>query len=255
MLRARFIPTLLLKGRGLYKTVKFKNETYVGDPINAVRIFNEKAVDELILLDIDAHRRGTGPDMDVLADIVSEAFIPLCYGGGVTRLDQFEALFKLGMEKVAINVAATGAMPLVSEAARVFGSQSVVVSIDVKRTLFGKYERVLRSATVPAKETALAAAVRAEAAGAGELLISSVDRDGTMTGYDVPLIREVTSAVSVPVIACGGASSVEDMVNVIRHGRASSAAAGSFFVFHGKHRAVLITYPDETVVASSLAGL
>jgi imidazole glycerol-phosphate synthase subunit HisF len=255
MLRARFIPTLLIRGRGLYKTVKFKNETYIGDPINAVKIFNDKAVDELILLDIDAHRRGQGPDFGVIADIASEAFIPLCYGGGVTHLEHFEALFKLGIEKVAVNSAAIGAMALVTQASRVFGSQSVVVGIDVKKTLFGKYERLIRSATQSTKESALQAACRAEAAGAGELLIYSVDRDGTMQGYDIALVREVTAAVKVPVIACGGASSVDDMARVIREGHASSAAAGSLFVFQGKHRAVLITYPDEHTIAQALAAL
>ncbi|CAG0930635.1 cyclase [Planctomycetaceae bacterium] len=252
MLRARFIPTLLLKGRGLYKTVRFKNETYVGDPINAVRIFNDKAVDELILLDIDAHRRGGGPNFEVITDIASEAFVPLCYGGGVTKLAEFEALFKLGIEKVAVNSAATGSMALVTEAAKVFGSQSVVVGIDVRKTLFGKHERYVRSASISTKETAVEAARKAEAAGAGELMLYSVDRDGTMQGYDIPLVREVASAVKVPVIACGGAGSIADMALVINEGHAASAAAGSIFVFQGKHRAVLITYPDEQAIAAAM---
>lgn len=253
MLRSRFIPTLLLKGRGLYKTVKFKNETYIGDPINAVRIFNDKAVDELILLDIDAHRRGTGPNFELIADIASEAFVPLCYGGGVTRLDQFEKLFKLGIEKVAVNSAAVGTMDLVSQAARVFGSQSVVVGIDVRRSLFGRAERYVRSASQSTKESPAAAAARAEEAGAGELLVYSVDRDGTGQGYDIPIVREVSGAVRIPVIACGGAGSLRDMVAAIRDGHAASAAAGSVFVFQGKHRAVLITYPDERAIASEFS--
>lgn len=254
MLRARFIPTLLLKGRGLYKTIRFKDERYVGDPINAVRIFNDKAVDELILLDIDAHRRPQGPDFEVIGDIVSEAFIPLCYGGGVTRLEQFERLLKLGTEKVAVNSAAVGAMQLVSDAARTFGSQSVVVGIDVRRTLFGRYERYIKSASVATDESALAAARRAEEAGCGELLLHSVDRDGTMQGYDLALVREISAAVRIPVIACGGAGSLEDMARVIREGGASSAAAGSIFVFKGKRRAVLITYPDEQTIDRLLQG-
>lgn len=252
MLRARIIPTLLIKGRGLYKTVKFKNETYVGDPINAVKIFNDKAVDELILLDIDAQRRGTGPDFELISDIVSEAFIPMCYGGGVSSLDDFEKLFKIGVEKISVNSAATGAMSLVSEAARVFGNQSVVVGIDVRRTLLGRYERYVKSASVNAKENPVTTARNAEAAGAGELLLYSVDRDGTMQGYDIALTREVASAVKVPLIACGGAGSIEDVGRVIREGGASSAAAGSLFVFKGKHRAVLITYPDEKTIAQIL---
>lgn len=251
MLRARLIPTLLLKGNGLYKTVRFKNETYVGDPINAVRIFNDKAVDELILLDIDAHKRGTGPNFALIADIASEAFVPLCYGGGVTRLDEFERLFKLGIEKVAVNSAAVGTMELVSQASRVFGAQSVVVGIDVRKSFFGRYDRFVKSATTATKESAVDAARRAEQAGAGELLLYSVDRDGTMQGYDIPLVKEVSSTVRIPVVACGGASSVEDMAAVIHEGHAASAAAGSLFVFQGKHRAVLITYPDEQTIAQA----
>jgi cyclase len=245
MLRARFIPTLLLRGRGLYKTVKINHETYVGDPINAVRIFNDKAVDELILLDIAATRSGAAPNLELIGDIGSEAFIPLCYGGGVSKLEQFEQLFRLGIEKVAVNAAATGGMALVTEAARVFGSQSVVVGIDVRRSLLGRHERYVNSAGINTKVSAVDAARQAEQAGAGELLLYSVDRDGTMQGYDIPLVRSVCQTVRIPVIACGGAGSLADMVRVIREGGAASAAAGSLFVFQGKHRAVLITYPDE----------
>jgi cyclase len=249
MLRARFIPTLLVRGQGLYKTVKFKNEKYVGDPINAVRIFNEKEVDELVLFDITANRSISGPNYNLIAEISSEAFIPLCYGGGVTRIEQFEQLFRLGIEKVAVNTAATGNMSLVTEAARIFGSQSVVVGIDVRRSLLGRYERVTNSGSVNTKVNPVDAARQAEEAGAGEILLYSIDRDGTMQGYDVPLVRSVTDCVQIPVIACGGAGNLPDMVNVIKEGRAASAAAGSFFVFHGKHRAVLITYPDEDQIA------
>lgn len=253
MLRARFIPTLLLRGRGLYKTVKFKNETYVGDPINAVRIFNDKAVDELILLDIAATRQQTEPNLELIADIASEAFIPLCYGGGVNRLQHFEQLFRLGVEKVAVNTAATGKLDLVTEAAKVFGSQSVVVGIDARKSLFGRYERHVRSASVNTKVGVVEAARQAEAAGAGELLLYSADRDGTMQGYDIALVRSVADAVRVPVIACGGAGSMADMARVIQEGGAASAAAGSLFVFQGKHRAVLITYPDEQAIEQALS--
>lgn len=253
MLRARLIPTLLLKGRGLYKTVKFRNETYVGDPINAVRIFSDKAVDELILLDIDAHRRGDGPNFELIADIASEAFVPLCYGGGVTRLDEFERLFKLGIEKVAVNSSAIESMDLVRQASLVFGSQSVVVGIDVRKSLFGRHERYIKSASVATRQSAVDAARQAEHSGAGELLLYSVDRDGTGQGYDLALTRDVCSAVRIPVVACGGAAKVADMVAVIRDGHAASAAAGSLFVFQGKHRAVLITYPDEQAIAREFA--
>lgn len=255
MLRARFIPTLLVRGRGLYKTVKFKSEVYVGDPINAVRIFNEKAVDEIILLDITATRQKAEPNFELIADIASEAFIPVCYGGGVSRLEHFERLFKLGIEKVAVNSAATGALALVCEASSVFGSQSVVMGIDVRRTLFGRYERHVVSGTTNTKETALEVALRAEQAGAGELLLNSIDRDGTMQGYDLALIRDVATAVRIPVIACGGAGSVDDMARAIKEGRAASAAAGSLFVFQGKHRAVLITYPGEDEIERALGAV
>lgn len=252
MLRPRFIPTLLLKGGGLYKTVKFKNETYIGDPINAVRIFNGKAVDELILLDMDASRSGKGPNFELIQDIISEAFIPLCYGGGVTELAQIERLFKLGVEKVAINSAAFGSLDLISEASSVFGNQSIVVGIDVRKGFFGRTERYIKSASINTKEDPVDFSKRAEDAGAGELMVYSVDRDGTMQGYDVPLIREIARSVCIPVIACGGASCLEDMIQVIEEGGAASAAAGSLFVFQGKHRAILITYPDEGTVVNAL---
>lgn len=252
MLRARFIPTLLLRGRGLYKTVKFKDETYIGDPINAVRIFNDKAADEIILLDIAASRTESEPNFDLVGEIATEAFIPLCYGGGVSRLEHFERLFKIGIEKVAVNAAAIGEMGLISAASRVFGSQSVVVGIDARRTLFGRYERYVRSGTLNAKQSVLDAARTAEQAGAGEILLNCIDRDGTMQGYDLALVREVSAALSIPVIACGGAGSLSDMARVIEEGQAASAAAGSVFVFQGKHRAVLITYPDEDQIARAI---
>ena len=244
-MRARFIPTLLLKGRGLYKTVKFQNEIYVGDPINAVRIFNEKMVDELILLDMSATSRRVAPNLELISEISSEAFIPLCYGGGVSTLEHFEQLFRLGVEKVSVNAAATGSMDLISQAAKIYGSQSVVVGIDVRRTLFGRYERVIESAMQNTKRSPVEVAIQAEQCGAGEIFLNSVDRDGTMSGYDIGLVKSVSDAVDVPVIACGGAASAADMANVIHEGGAASAAAGSLFVFQGKHRAVLITYPSE----------
>lgn len=255
MLRARFIPVLLLRGSGLYKTIKFKNESYVGDPINAVRVFNDKEVDELVILDIGPGREKAGPQFSVISDIVSEAFIPVCYGGGVSSMAHFERLFRIGVEKVAVNSAAVGDLSLISEAARTFGSQSVVMSIDVRRSFFGGLERYIRSGSEKAGESAVQAAKRAEGAGAGEIIINSIDRDGTMSGYDLPLIREVASAVRVPVIACGGARNLDDMVAAIKDGGASSAAAGSMFVYYGKHRAVLITYPEPRDIETALGRL
>ena len=245
MLRTRIIPSLLLKGRGLVKTIKFKDDTYIGDPINAVKIFNDKAADELILLDKEATATGLGPNFELIAEIVSEAFMPVCYGGGVSSLAQFEKLISIGVEKVAVNAAVANDWSLVREAAQIFGSQSVVVGIDLKRNLFGKAERWQRNASINTKTTALLAARQAEQAGAGEILLNDIDRDGTMKSYDHELIAEIASALNIPLIACGGAANFEDMCRVVHESGASAAAAGSLFVFKGKHRAVLITYPDE----------
>jgi cyclase len=245
MLRARIIPVLLLKGRGLYKSIKFRDLTYIGDPINAVRIFNDKAADELIILDIGSDRQEQGPNFELIEDIVSEAFVPVCYGGGVSQLNQIERLFRIGVEKVAINSAATGSLGLISQAASIFGNQSIIVGIDIKKTLFGRLERYVNSGFLKTDDDLFDFARRAEQSGAGEIFLNSIDRDGTMQGYDVQVVNKLSMSVGIPIIACGGAGSLQDMRQVITDGGASSAAAGSIFVFHGKHRAVLITYPDE----------
>lgn len=253
-MRPRLIPTLLLKPGGLYKTRKFDDPIYIGDPINAVRIFNTKGVDEIILLDIDASKEGRGPDFDRVTDIVSEAFVPVCYGGGVRSVEDFARLMKLGVEKVAVNSATENDFDLVTAAAARFGSQSVVVGIDARRGFLGRVERVVRTATAAAALPPLEAAKAAEAAGAGEILLTAVDRDGMMGGFDSKLISSISSAVGIPVIASGGASSLEDMLEAVFVSGASAAAAGSLFVFQGKHRAVLITYPDERAIAAATAG-
>lgn len=254
MLQARIIPCLLLKGRGLYKTVKFKHPVYVGDPINAVRIFNEKGVDELVILDIEASAKGGGPNFDLLQDIASEAFVPLCYGGGVGSVDDMARLLRLGMEKVSLNTAAFESPGLVEAAVRQFGSQSVVASIDVKKTLLGRYEVVTRCGTKSAKVDPVTAARNAEQMGAGEILLNAIDRDGTMQGLDIGLVRSVTTAVKIPVVAVGGAGSLSDIAAGIREGGASAVAAGSLFVFQGRHRAVLITYPSEAEINEALGA-
>lgn len=250
-MRPRLIPTLLLKAGGLYKTRKFSDPVYIGDPINAVRIFNEKGVDEIVLLDIDATLEGRGPNFERITDIVSEAFVPICYGGGVRSIDDFSRLMKLGVEKVAVTSAVANDFSLVTQAAALFGSQSVVVGIDARRGLFNRLDRVVRSGKEATRLSPLDAALAAEAAGAGEILLTSVDRDGMMTGYDEKLISAVADAVGVPVIASGGAASLDDMLQAVFTGGASAAAAGSLFVFQGKHRAVLISYPDERAVADA----
>lgn len=252
MNKTRVIPVLLLRGQGLVKTEKFKNPKYVGDPINAVRIFNEKEVDELVFLDINATPEGRAPSYELLADIASEAFMPMAYGGGVTTLEQVRKIFALGFEKVIINTAAYSNLNLIVEASAVFGAQSIVGCVDVRRTILGRYELCSNSARTrerTALNEHLAALVRA---GVGEIMVNSVDRDGTMAGYDLKLLREVGVAVNVPVIACGGAGSIDHFAQAVEHAHVSAVAAGSLFVFIGPHRAVMINYPERKVLSERL---
>ncbi len=249
MLRTRVIPCLLLRGHGLVKTKRFKDSVYVGDPVNAVRIFSEKEVDELVLLDIDASREGREPNYELIAEIAGECFMPVAYGGGVHTLEQVRKLIRSGVEKVVVNSAAYASTEVIRAAADVFGSQAVVGAVDVKKPLFGGWKPMAKSGTVDAG-VALDAHVQALVkAGAGELFINSIDRDGTMGGFDLELIRCVSGSVDVPVIACGGAGSVEHLREAVQQGGASAVAAGSLFVFHGKHRAVLINYPSAAELA------
>ena len=246
MNKTRVIPILLLEREGLVKTVKFKNSTYIGDPINSVRIFNEKEVDELVFLDISASRKkDSEPNYELLADIASEAFMPMAYGGGLKSIDQIKQIFAIGFEKVIINSAAYTTPQLISEAASIYGSQSVVGGVDVKRNFFGGPDLFSESGQNKSK-TKLLDHIRALVdLGIGELLVNSIDRDGTFTGYDLNLLRAVTAEVAVPVIACGGAAGIEDFVAGVDEGGVSAVAAGSAFVFVGPHRAVLINYPDR----------
>ena len=243
MLRTRVIPCLLLRNLGLVKTVKFKDPKYLGDPINIVRIFNDKEVDELVFLDITATVENKKPPFELVERIASECFMPLCYGGGVRSLEDMKALFNLGIEKVAVNSYAVENPAFIQAAADLFGSQSVIVSIDVKRNRQGRYEVFTHSGKKATGLDPVKFAAEMEEQGAGELLLSSIDRDGTMQGYDIEIIRRVSGAVSIPVVACGGAGRVQDLVAAVKQGGASAAAAGSMFVFQGPHRAVLITYP------------
>ena len=252
MNKTRVIPVLLLRGKGLVKTVKFKGPKYIGDPINSVRIFNEKEVDELVFLDITATPEGRGPDFELLADIAGEAFMPMAYGGGIASLDQVQRVIALGFEKVVIDTAAYGAPQLIREAVAVYGSQSIVGCVDVRRTLLGRYE-LHSHAGKTRQSVGLVEHVSAlEQLGVGEIIVNSVDRDGTQSGYDLKLLQKVSSAVSVPVVACGGASGLDDFVAAVEHGGASAVAAGSLFVFMGPHRAVLINYPDRPELARRL---
>ena len=244
MLKTRVIPCLLIQGSRLVKTVAFRNPRYFGDPINAVRIFNEKEVDELVVLDINATVEQRPPNLRLISEIASECFMPLAYGGGIKSLDHIQSIFALGVEKVVINSEAAARPAIVADAAARFGSQSLIVSIDAKKRHFGGYEIRTRSGRVGTGRNPVRIARDMESAGAGEILLNSIDRDGTMQGYDLELVRAVSQAVALPVIACGGAGSLTDLAAAVTKGGASAVAAGSMFVFHGKHRAVLINYPS-----------
>lgn len=243
MIRPRVIPALLLKGQGLVKTVKFKDPKYLGDPINIVRIFNDKEVDELVLLDITATPENRGPQFDLLKNITSEAFIPLAYGGGIRSMDNVRKLLSIGIEKLIMNTSAVETPALIRETADHAGSQAVVASIDVKKNFLGKYEVFTHCGQKKTGLDPVKHAIEMEKMGAGEIIINSIDRDGTMQGYDIDLVRRVADAVRVPVVACGGAGNLTHVSEVIKQGHASAAAAGSIFVFQGPLRGVLISYP------------
>jgi imidazole glycerol-phosphate synthase subunit HisF len=246
LLRPRIIPCLLLHNGGLYKTVGFREPKYVGDPINAVRIFNEKEVDELMVIDIDASRYGREPDYQLISRVAAECRMPLSYGGGVTRVEQFERIVALGVEKVSISAAAVENPALIGAAAQRVGSQSVVVVIDVKRSgLFRKPEVVVLNATRRTGLDVVEFARQVAGLGVGEIVLNSVDRDGSMAGYDLEIVERVRAAVSVPLTVLGGAGSHEHVVDLVRRFGIVGAAAGSCFVFKGKYRAVLINYPSR----------
>lgn len=254
MTRVRVIPVLLLSAGGLVKTVRFRQPRYLGDPINAVRIFSDKMADELIVLDIDASSKGR-IEFDRVEEIVSEAFMPVAYGGGIRTVNDCAELFRRGVEKIVINSAAHGNPALVTEAARRFGSQSVVVSIDVKRDVWKRPRVYVRRATTRAGMAPVAAARIAAAAGAGEIMLTSVDRDGTFGGYDLTLVNDVSSAVEIPVIANGGAGSVSDFARAVLEGGCSAVAASSLFVFAARGEGVLITYPSQEQLRRELWSL
>lgn len=244
MLLPRVIPCLLLQNAGLVKTVNFKNEKYLGDPINIVKIFNDKEVDELVFLDITATSEGKRPPFELLEQVAGEAFMPLGYGGGIRNLEDVKTILGLGIEKVIINTRAIEKPEFVKEVANFAGNQSTVVSIDVKRNFFGKYEVRAQRGKKTTGLDPVEFALNMEKQGAGELMLCSIDRDGTMKGYDLALIKRVVDAVKIPVVACGGSGSVLDLRAVFKEGGASAAGAGSMFVFQGPHRAVLISYPS-----------
>jgi cyclase len=242
--RPRVIPVLLLADGLLYKTVRFRKPKYVGDPRVAVKILSDKGADELILLDIGKTQAGSSPDYGLIEEIAGEAFMPVAYGGGISSLQHAREVVSRGVEKVVLNSAAF-APGLIQAIAAELGTSSVVVSIDVRRDWLGRYRHVTHNARRTTDMTPPDAARVARERGAGEIMLTAVDRDGTMEGYDVELIRQVVAAVDIPVIACGGAGKIEHFADAIGNGGASAAAAGSLFVFQGIHRAVLITFPSD----------
>lgn len=245
MLRPRIIPCLLIHKKGLVKTVRFKEPKYVGDPLNAVRIFNEKESDELLVLDIDATTENREPDYKMIEKLAAECRMPLCYGGGVKTVEQSQRILALGVEKIAISSSAITKPELVSEMAMRVGSQSVVVVVDVKKTvLSGKYEIYMHNGKKNTGKNPVEFVTNLEKLGAGEIVINSIDRDGMMTGYDILLIDSIWNNTSLPVTALGGAGSLEDIGNLIAKYRNIGAAAGSLFVFKGIYKAVLINYPN-----------
>ncbi len=243
MLKTRVIPCLLLKDGGLVKTIQFKDPKYIGDPVNTVKIFNEKEIDELIILDISATIEGREPSFDIISRIASECFMPLGYGGGIKNIKDIEKIFNIGVEKVVINNYAIKNSLFIKEASYNFGSQSIVVSIDVKKDATGKH-RIFSYDKTSIKYDLIEFVAKMEEMGAGELFLNSVDNDGLMQGYDIDLIEKVSKAVRIPVIACGGAEKIEDFSKAVNAG-ASAVSAGSMFVFYGKLKAVLINFPSQ----------
>ncbi len=245
-MRPRVIPVLLLSGDGLVKTVQFDQPKYIGDPINAMKIFNDSEVDELILLDITSGRNGHAPQWAKLSEIISEAFMPVTYGGAVREFSHVEKLFFLGVEKISFNTAAMTHPQLLEKTSQAYGNQSVVAAIDIKKNFWGRYDTFVDYGRRPNKVTPVDYARRMEELGAGEILLNSIDRDGTRSGYDLEIIQAVSQAVSIPVVASGGAHDLKDFHRAIFGAGASAVAAGSMFVFHGKLRGVLINYPRPT---------
>jgi cyclase len=244
MLRPRIIPSLLIKDKGLVKTVNFKNPKYVGDPINAVRIFNEKEVDELAIFDIDATLLNKEPDYSLIERLANQSMMPLCYGGGVKTVEQAQRIFSLGIEKIALSSAVIINPNLITQISDRVGSQSMIVVLDVKKKLFGGYEVYINNGKKATGINPFKFVEQAQRLGAGEIVINSIDRDGLMNGYDLDLIKKVRDKIKLPMTVLGGAGSLDDIKKVIDEHGVIGVAAGSLFVFKGPYKAVLINYPN-----------
>jgi cyclase len=245
MLRPRIIPSLLVQDNGLVKTVNFRNPKYVGDPINAVRIFNDKGVDELVIFDIDATVLRKEPNYSLIERLASQSMMPLCYGGGVKTVEQAQRIFSLGIEKIALSSAVLDNPLLIKEISERVGSQSVIVVLDVTKKLLGGYEIFTHNGKKATGINPIIFAEKAQRLGAGEIVINSIDKDGLMKGYDLDLIDKVRDKITVPMTVLGGAGSLEDIEKVIDKHGVIGVAAGSLFVFKGPYKAVLINYPTQ----------
>ena len=251
MRRKRVIPVLTLDNEKLVKTIRFKNPNYIGDPVNAVKIFNEKEVDEIVLLDISASKENREPNYSKIEEICSEAFMPFAYGGGIKDLDQVDKLFKLGIEKVILNTILVDGLELVRQAADKYGSQSIVASVDVKKSIFGKYQVHVKSGSKKVKHNLQDYLNLVLSSGVGELIITSIDHDGTYKDYDFQLLKIVSSMCDIPVVACGGAKDLNSFKTAILSG-ASAVAAGSLFIYRGKTNGILINYPSQEELKSQV---
>ncbi len=245
MLRTRIIPVLLLRNESLVKTIRFGKFTYVGDPCNTVRIFNELEVDELLFLDITATKEGRSPNLKVLADIANECFMPLGYGGGIQTFEDAQAVFEIGFEKIAINSCAIENPKLITKLAAHYGNQAIIGSIDVKKNIFGTYQVITRAGTKNTHKNPVDWARELESLGAGEILLTSIDREGTWEGFDLELVKSITEAVNIPVIGHGGAGNLNHIGEVVKKSGASAVALGSVVVFQKKGMGVLINFPDK----------
>ena len=245
MFRPRIIPVLLLKNLSLVKSVQFKGHKYIGDPINAVRIFNDSKADELVFLDIEASKNNRLISLDFVRDVGEEANMPFAVGGGIRSLEDIKSIISVGAEKVVINTHAARNPDFIREASETFGSSTIVVCIDVKNQMFKGQKTWVTGGSKPTAFNPVEFAQMMEQQGAGELIIQSIERDGTMQGYDVDLVKSISAAVSVPVVALGGAGKKEDMEQVYRSGHANGLAAGSLFIYQGKNRGVLVNYPNK----------
>ena len=254
MLQKRVIPCLLLHKGGLYKTEKFKKPTYIGDPINAIKIFNEKEVDELMFLDMDASVQNKEPNYKMIEDIASECFMPLCYGGGVKKVDQMKKIYALGVEKISLSSQAVLNPGLLKEAASIFGNQSVIVTVDIKKDFWGKQKVFINNSKKNTKLNTLEFIKKLEELGSGEIVVNSIDNDGVMNGYDVELLKNIKQNSKIPIIALGGAGKLEHIKEVFDIAKVDAVACGSMFVYQGVLKGVLISYPPYEKIQKLLGN-